>query len=124
MTEQYYFFFPLELRLVNGSHNCQGRVEIRDYYQGWGNVCDDLWDLNDANVVCRQLGCGYAIQATQGAWFGQGYGPIYLDNVQCSGNERYLWECGSAGWGNHNCNHQEDAGVICSGTYLLALSLK
>ncbi|KAL4698707.1 hypothetical protein H8959_011364 [Pygathrix nigripes] len=104
-----------ELRLVGGSGRCSGHVEI--LHQGtWGTVCDDLWDLNEAEAVCRQLGCGRAVSALGKAHFGPGSGDIFLDNLQCTGVERYLGQCAHSGWSEHNCGHHEDASVICSGS--------
>ncbi|XP_045295354.1 putative DMBT1-like protein [Leopardus geoffroyi] len=109
------------MALVEGSGRCSGRVEV--YFEGvWCTVCDDLWDKKEAQAVCRQLGCGSAVSAPGEAHFGQGSGPILLDDVQCSGTEAYLGQCSHAGWFTHNCGHGEDAGVICSGKCLAHFS--
>ncbi|XP_078284987.1 scavenger receptor cysteine-rich domain-containing protein DMBT1-like [Rhinoraja longicauda] len=178
----------LQLRMAGGGSTCAGRVEI--YYRGsWGTVCDDSWDLVDANVVCRQLGCGYAVEDKipgfcgrangqiwldevrcsehkemrlvngerrcegrvevwhNGTWgtvcseklerqdaevickqmkcgplifidyiakkYGEGSGPIWMDEMKCSSHESALWQCQYDPWGQHNCGHNEDAGVSC-----------
>ncbi len=105
-----------QIRLVDGGANF-GRVEILANGQ-WGTICDDDWDLNDAQVVCRQLGFPQALHAYSYAKYGQGTGPIWLDDLACSGSESHLYDCRNrgwaSGWGNHNCGHGEDASVECS----------
>ena len=89
-----------------------GRVEV--LYSGlWGTICSDYWDLPDADVVCHQLGYDGALRAVRNAAFGQGTGPIWLDDVQCVGNERSISHCNHLGLGAHNCRHNQDAGVVC-----------
>lgn len=45
----------MDVRLVGGSSPSNGRVEV-NFGEGWGTVCDDNWNDNDARVVCRMLG--------------------------------------------------------------------
>ena len=71
----------------------EGRVEIL-HNSLWGTVCDDNWDEDDATVVCRQLGLGSAVTAhTRPTPFGEGTGPIWMDEVYCKGHETELVKC-------------------------------
>ncbi|XP_039592569.1 T-cell differentiation antigen CD6-like isoform X2 [Polypterus senegalus] len=102
------------LRLAGGGDSCAGRVEVWED-GAWGTVCDDWWDLMDANVVCAQLNCGYATQVVMdGAkQFGYGSGHVLLDDVNCTGTEKFLWDCPALKHSG-DCGHKEDVGVICS----------
>lgn len=101
----------LPVRLVGGQNDREGRVEV--YLNNvWGTVCDDDWDHDDAQVVCQSLGFpNFTGVARVAAYFGQGSGPILLDNVRCNGNEVDIRNCTYTS--NVNCGHSEDAGVIC-----------
>ena len=92
------------------------------YHNGeWGTVCDDDWDLIDAQVVCSELGFGEAVDVKHSAYYGEGSGPIWLDNVHCNGAEQTIGDCTQLGWGKHYCFHSEDAGVKCYGKSSLSI---
>ena len=131
-----------EVRLVNGSTAYEGRVEVCSNGT-YGTVCDDWWDERDARVICRQLGydfggeiipwrstnavlCAFSdVVPVKNGGFGSGDSrPINLDDVRCSGSEESILNCSYDSVSN--CNHSEDAGVICgavchSGTVRLAI---
>ena len=101
------------IRLANGRNEKEGRVEI--YWNNqWSTVCDDLWDDNDATVICKQLGYSRG-SARVSAYFGEGSGLILLDDVNCGVTESSIFACEHETFGEHDCVHSEDAGVVCYG---------
>ncbi|XP_042360679.1 galectin-3-binding protein A-like [Plectropomus leopardus] len=100
-----------DVRLFGGSVS-EGRVEV--YHDGkWGTVCDDGWDMAEAQVVCRQLRFPGAKSVLIGRTYGKAPGPIWLDDLTCEGTEKHLITCTFKGWGETDCSHKEDVGVIC-----------
>ena len=119
----------VSLRLRNGTGAHEGRVEI--FQQGqWGTICDDNWTDVEAGVVCRIL--GFALGAVDNLGRTQDeqgrslpplyFGPaaagvqMWLDNVNCKGNETNLLDCprgGNTAVGVHNCRPNEAVGVQC-----------
>ena len=91
-----------------------GRVEV--LYKGvWGTICGDSWDLREADVVCRQLGYEGALSAPIFGYptSGQNTRQIWLNGVNCEGNETSISECKHLGWGTLGCRYYFDTGVIC-----------
>ncbi|KAL1275598.1 hypothetical protein QQF64_035221 [Cirrhinus molitorella] len=103
----------LPLRLSGGEGRCSGRLEV--YHNAvWGSVCDDQWDISDAQVVCRQLGCGAALRADGNSVFGAGEGVVWLNRVECRGNEIHLWDCPLSLKNHTDCSHKEHTGLTCA----------
>ena len=146
-----YFLDPCsegDVRLCGGRSPLEGRVEIC-FNKKWGRVCDDSWSTSDGNVVCRQLGfspngnielyatgIAYIIvsfislinaPSTTGAvvhlsaTFGQGIGPVWLNDVHCSGTESRLENCFNNRVRHHFCFRFEESGVICQSKIQLKL---
>ena len=61
--------------------------------------------------------------AFRGAQFGPGIGPIFLDQLHCSGSESSVLECRHfTPLGLPICDHSQDVGVRCVGKALKALA--
>lgn len=97
-----------------------GRVEVKVFGQ-WGYVCHDQFGMNEANVLCRELGYSQGANEVKLNSF---YRPnknmtngdqtlFNMDDVKCGGNETSLRECNFNGWGVHDCNVEQVVGVVC-----------
>ena len=81
----------------------------------WGVVCEDFWNLADGVVACKQLGYGSVHDTLRQLPFGANEDlPIIVDNLACGGREDRIQDCpGRFGNMSHDCNHSEDAGLVC-----------
>ena len=92
-----------------------GRVEVRHKNGSWGTICNDRFDNKEALVICKMFGFQYGTVHTRVMhFFGQGTGRIFMDELNCNGNETSIMDCPYNSWGRHNCYHTQDAGVECS----------
>ncbi len=125
---------PQALNYLTHTHTAQNLLRVRNpnttdvgsQYEGivevfhngaWGTICNTQWTLNDALVACRTAGFSSAVRAvTDGSYYGAGQGSVYLNNVQCTGEETTLFNCLYSSWGNvpSSCDHSNDAAVVCS----------
>ena len=132
-----------DVRLRGGQSHSEGRVEIC-FNNRWGRVCSGSWSNSDGNVICRQLGfspngntnnhvllyfislinvpsiTGAVVHSS--ATFGPGIGPIFLDDVHCSGTESRLVNCFSRRVSYYYCFSFEEAGVTCQSKIWLKCS--
>jgi len=108
----------LPVRMVNGDVSSEGRLEV--LFQGrWGTICEADWDWADARVACKQLGYQSVAGTTRQAAFGEGGGPVWMSNVECTGKEESLADCSFYGLNESmvtpQCaHHRTDAGIMCS----------
>ena len=87
-------------------------------------MCDDSFSTADAEVVCRQLGYSTSnVEFHGGAYYGSGSGPVWLDELTCSGDEMRLDHCGRLEWGTSDCRHSEDIGVKCGSKFSCVICL-
>ncbi|NXF07524.1 LOXL4 oxidase, partial [Smithornis capensis] len=91
--------FKSQVRLAGGRSPEEGVVEVLVPVQGrlqWGAVCGAQWGLNEAMVVCRQLGLGFASHALQETWYWAGSPDatrVVMSGVRCAGTELALQQC-------------------------------
>ena len=100
-----------EIRLIDT------RLEIC-HANVWGTVCDDsptnnfIFDPQAIDVICQSFGFDQGEQIHRNL-VPNGTGQIWLDNLNCNGNESSITECSSLGYGVNNCSHSEDVGIRC-----------
>ena len=119
MLTYYYSRTPLHgfipvvptVRLGGDIFSSKGLVEV--YYNNtWGRICNQHWDKKDADVVCRELGFKYVKRIYNGP--ANKGGTMWINNLQCHGNEISLVSCVNDGWKNHTCTDGRQVGLVCN----------
>lgn len=105
--------FPDPVRLVKGINLCSGRLEVKSN-KLWSSVCEDDFHQRDAEVVCRELGCG-APSVFKGGLYGEAEAPVWKRKFHCGGHESALLECGSSQLARETCSPGKAVGLTCSG---------
>ena len=127
------------VRLLSGFRNGTVQVCVN---RTWGSICDSGWSSQDADVVCRQLGfntlgttslscdilsydclwfhCYQGPISYSNSFYGNTSGPIWIDNVRCTGSESSILNCTHNGIGvlASSCDHLDESGVECPGRLL------
>ena len=115
----------LERRVNSYNENSpQNNYKLLEVYYDdkWGTVCDDYFYETDALVVCKELGYDEVISYTRvyldlpsndTIEEDRQKQPIWLDNVNCTGNETSIIHCNHSKWGEHDCDHSNDIGIVC-----------
>ena len=112
-------FFQARVRLRAGAVPSSGRLEV--FHDGeWGTVCGDSLDftVSDATVACLSMGFGSAKHIASKGTVGRGFDRVWLNKLDCSGEEPSLEECSHPGFGvlkDYWCErHYDDVGLICN----------
>ncbi|XP_041654618.1 scavenger receptor cysteine-rich type 1 protein M130-like [Cheilinus undulatus] len=100
------------VRLVNGPDLCSGRLEVKSD-QWWSPVCEEDLNLQGAQVVCRELGCG-APSVFKGGMFGEVEAPFWTKKFQCEGHESALLNCPNSRLTGNTCPPARAVGLTCS----------
>ncbi|XP_034150325.1 scavenger receptor cysteine-rich type 1 protein M130-like [Esox lucius] len=100
------------IQLVDGAGFCSGRLEVKSS-QTWVSVCESDFDQQDAEVVCREIGCGAPV-VLQGGLFVKGKGQTWDKEFQCKGNETRLLDCNTSDRKNNTCLPGHSVGITCS----------
>lgn len=117
-----FIFTPLSstaqdrIALRGSSSPCEGRLEV--YHDGqWGLVGHHDWMDVNGIVVCKSLDCGDHVKSGILPHIYQKSQPenFWMDQVNCTGNEKGFWHCPFNGWNNSHCLRQNFVSVVCSG---------
>ncbi|XP_045179635.2 deleted in malignant brain tumors 1 protein-like [Mercenaria mercenaria] len=108
------YSYPLAItdtRLVGGNRTSRGRVELK-VMGTWGTICDHGFGIEEANTVCNMIGYAPAFEVYSGAYYGEGKGPIFVDDLICSPSASHINNCTYITY--DNCKHPDDVSVICT----------
>ena len=100
-----------ELRLTGGDSS-RGTVEF-SLNGVWGTICDNEWNIVNADIACSMLGFKRALRALKGSSFGEGTSPVLLDNVRCETNQKSISRCTHDVTTRTRCGRGKDASVVC-----------
>ncbi|MED6255788.1 hypothetical protein ATANTOWER_015062 [Ataeniobius toweri] len=106
------------VRLVNGTSLCSGRLEVKysqsdNSNQIWSSVCEADFDQTDAEVVCKEIGCGPPL-VLQGVFYGEVEASKWTKEFQCGGTESALLDCRRSGSVRNICSSGKVVGLTCS----------